>query len=312
MDWHGLEMTPLVGGYSGETFLVRSGKDRFVVRIYRRHPERAAIDASLLRLVNGIIPVPDVVELRLATADSPALLVTEHLDGIPLDQLLRADPPNLDWETLGYNLGWVLGSLSSIPFLRFGMIADGDLTVASHNLPADLTTWAQHFRDAGRLAAWADPDWRRLLALIDIAEHRLNDGVNEPRAVLVHSDFNPKNIVVDPIDWGIVGLLDWEFAHAGSIYTDFGNLTRFERDDRLVGPLIEGFVDWAPGRIREPFEHGRAMDLWALLELAGGTPSNPVRELATQLLLAQAHEQNLEAWPWAGARVDPTGADAVS
>lgn len=311
MDWHGTAMTPLAGGYSGETFLAEAGGERAVVRIYRRNPRRAAIDASLLRLVRGIIPVPDVIELRPPTADLPAVLVTEHLDGVRLDQVLRADPPGLDWETLGYNLGGVLGSLSSIPFLRFGLFADADLTITSDGAPTDLAGWAQHFRDTGRLAAWAEQDWHDLLAVIDIAERTLDDGQNEGRVVLAHSDFNPKNILIDATDCGIVGLLDWEFTHAGSIHTDFGNFTRFERDERLVDPMIEGFVDWAPGHIRGPFEHGRAMDLWALVELAGGTPSNAVRELATQLLLAQVREQDLAAWPWDVARVDPAGADAV-
>ncbi len=305
MDWHGTAMTPLAGGYSGETFLAQTGGDRAVVRIYRRNPQRAAIDASLLRLVRGIIPVPDVLELRRATADMPAVLVTEYLDGIPLDQVLRADRSGLDWETLGYNLGWVLGSLSSIPFLRFGMFADADLTVTTDGMPTALAAWAQTFRDTGRLAAWAEQDWLKLLALIDIAEGIVDDGQNDARVVLAHSDFNPKNILVDPTDCGIVGLLDWEFAHAGSIHTDFGNFARFERDDRLVDPMIEGFVDWAPGRIRGPVEHGRAMDLWALVELAGGAPSNAVRELAAQLLLAQVREQDLQAWPWDAPRVDP-------
>lgn len=305
MDSRGVAMTPLPGGYSGETFLTQSGNDRVVVRIYRRNPSRAAVDASLLRLVRGIIPVPDVLELRPATAGMPAVLVTEHLDGIPLDQVLRADPPTLDWEALGYNLGWVLGSLSSIPFLRCGRFADADLTLTTDGMPTDLLRWAQTFRDTGRLAAWAEEDWLKLLALIDIAERTLDDRQNQPRVVLAHSDFNPKNIIVDPTNYGIVGLLDWEFAHAGSIYTDFGNFTRFERDERLVGPMIEGFVDSAPGHIRSPFEHGRAMDLWALVELAGGRPANGVRERATQLLLAQSQEQNLEAWPWDAPRVDP-------
>lgn len=107
-----------------------------------------------------------------------------------------------------------------------------------------------------------------------------------------------------------MGILDWEFAHEGSIYTDFGNLTRFERDERFEGPLIEGFVDWAPGHIRDPILHGRAMDLWALIELAGGR-RQPVRDLATTLLLAQVRSQDLEAWPWSTSRVDPADADAV-
>jgi aminoglycoside phosphotransferase (APT) family kinase protein len=151
-----------------------------------------------------------------------------------------------------------------------------------------------------------------LLALLDLAVAQLSDGKNAPRHVLAHSDFNPKNILVDPQHGQIVGVLDWEFAHAGSIHTDLGNFTRFERDDRLVGPLIAGFVDESPGRIWDPFTNGRAIDLWALVELAGRAEPNPVSQLANTLLLASARERSLLAWPWPDlSRVDPPWTDAV-
>lgn len=310
-DWFGTPLAPLAGGYSGETFVAGTGADRVVVRIYRRHQQRALVDASLLRLLRGIIPVPEVIEVRPPESSRPAVLVTKYVEGVRLDTVLAANPAWLDWETLGLNLGWILGCLSRIPFVRFGQFADADLTLTSEGVPTDLVAWAQHFRDAGRLAAWSEPDWRSLLALVDVAERTLDDGRNQRRVVLAHSDFNPKNILVDPADWSIAAILDWEFAHAGSIYTDLGNFTRFERDERLVGPMIEGFGDSGPGHIRAPYEHWRATDLWSLLELGGTTESNPVRELATTLLLAQAREQGLDAWPWPTDRVDPTEADAV-
>ncbi len=304
VDWFGTSMTPLAGGYSGETFLVGNdgaSQQEVVLRIYRRNPERAMIDASLLRLVRGIVPVPEVVEARPAHAGQPGILITEMLSGTPLDQVLNDPPDSLDWEVLGINLGWVLGSLSHIPFLRFGMFVDAELSLSAESAPAgDLVEWAQRFRDTGRLAAWSERDWHALLSLLDQAEEVLAEdtALHPPRAVLSHSDFNPKNLLIDPASCGILGLVDWEFAHAGSIHTDFGNFTRFERDERLVDPLIEGFVDSAPGQIRNPVLHGRAMDLWALIELAGHERSNAVRELATELLLAQARAGDLEAWPW--------------
>ncbi|MBA2561244.1 MAG: hypothetical protein H0V07_15435 [Propionibacteriales bacterium] len=75
--------------------------------------------------------------------------------------------------------------------------------------------------------------------------------------------------------------------------------------------MIEGFVDWAPGHIRSPYEHGRAMDLWSLIELAGTVTENPVRRLASVLLLAQVRDQDVDAWPWPTDRVDPAELDAV-
>jgi aminoglycoside phosphotransferase (APT) family kinase protein len=313
-NWFGVDMTPLVGGYSGETFTVGSGDDAVVLRIYRREPGRALVDASLLRLMRGLVEVPEVVDVRPATQDSPAILVTERLYGVPLDSVLRTPPRGLDWDTLGLGLGRVLAALSWVPFLESGLFTDARLTVSSGGLPHDLAEWAASARDTSRLASWPERDWEALRELVDQAQVLLDaDGARGPaRTVLVHGDFNPKNILVDPRDGAVTGLVDWEFAHAGSIHTDIGNFTRFERDERLVEPLVEGFVDAAPKHIQDPVEHGRAVDLWAMIELAGRTPPNPVTELASRLLLEQARTGRLEAWPWKTRRVDPVVAEHVS
>jgi Ser/Thr protein kinase RdoA (MazF antagonist) len=309
MDWHEAGLTPLTRGYSGETFLAPGDPEPVVVRIYRRNPERATVDAAVLRLLRGVMPVPDVVELRPATDQTPGLLVTEFLDGITLDEVLADPPRDLDWEELGLELGWLLGGLSRIPFVRPGSFVDADLSISSDGLPSDLADWAQHARDSGRIASWSEADWSGLRELVDQAGDVLDRaGRYDDRAVLVHSDFNPKNILLDARTLEVLALVDWEFAHAGSIYADFGNFGRFERDERIIDPLLEGFVDFAPGHIRDPVLRGRAVDLWALIELAGRPVSNAVTELATTLLLAQARSGDLEAWPWPGSRVDPAHA----
>lgn len=314
-DWNGVPLRPLSGGYSGETFLVGDDPaDQLVLRIYQRQPERAAVDAALLRLLNGVLPVPGVVEVRPPLDGQPALLVTTRLPGERLDLLLPSTSAELR-TTLGRSLGRVLATLSGIPMLRFGMFEGPDLHLATDAPGGGLTDWAQHFRDSGRLAAWREEDWESLLRLIDGAETLLEGGgggANDPRAdaarsrtVLVHSDFNPKNILVDPRAGAITGVLDWEFAHAGSPYADLGNLTRFERHPDFVEEVVRTFVEQAPVLAHDPLPRGRAADLWALVDLAGGTPSNAVRELATTLLLAQARAGDLHAWPWDTPRVDP-------
>ena len=75
-------LTPLAGGYSGETFLADGGGQRTVVRVYaasgaqrsaqwsaqvsaqwsaQRGPDAPEVDAGVLRLVRGLVPVPDVL-----------------------------------------------------------------------------------------------------------------------------------------------------------------------------------------------------------------------------------------------------------
>ena len=86
-------MVPLEGGYSGKTFLAEMAGERTVVRIYaddRRGANAAEVDAAVLRLVHGLLPVPEVLEVRRGDGASgaPGLLVTSFLPGTPLDRLL--------------------------------------------------------------------------------------------------------------------------------------------------------------------------------------------------------------------------------
>src|SRR3954453_20157692 len=86
-------LTPLAGGGSGSTFLAGVGGERNVVRIYRPDasaPTSAEVDAAVLRLVRGLVPVPEVLEVRPARpeADQPGLLVTSFLPGVRGDELL--------------------------------------------------------------------------------------------------------------------------------------------------------------------------------------------------------------------------------
>jgi aminoglycoside phosphotransferase (APT) family kinase protein len=114
---------------------------------------------------------------------------------------------------------------------------------------------------------------------------------------LAHSDFNAKNLLVDPGTGDVTGLVDWEFAHAGTPYTDLGNLLRFERDPALTEPLLERFVDRAPDMPADLLERARAADLWALVDLASRAGQHAVADRAHDLLRAIARTQDLHAWP---------------
>ncbi|MGH3446522.1 MAG: phosphotransferase family protein, partial [Nocardioidaceae bacterium] len=203
----GTTIRPLAGGYSGETFLVGDeGEegDVAVLRIYARNTGRCVVDAALLRLLHGLVPVPRVLAERPAADGQPGVLVTERLPGERLDLVLSSTTGEQRM-AMGRALGRVLARLSGVPQLRFGMFDGPNLTVSTNDLPDDgLTGWAQHYRDTGRLASWSEADWQGLLTLVDTAEGDLAGDSLGPlerqeldRVVLVHSDFNPKNVLVD-------------------------------------------------------------------------------------------------------------------
>ena len=297
MDGFGLQ--PLAGGFSGETFVADAAGERTVVRVYGersawRGPAASEVDAGVLRLVRGLLPVPEVLEVRRAdpSAGSPGMLVTELLPGTRLDLLL----PTLDdvgRAKVGRELGGLLARLAQMPMPRAGLFVDGDLRVDPFPV-TDLAEFVRSRRAGTALADWSSDDFVRLLEVADAAQSHL-DGVR--RTCLVHSDFNPKNVLVDPEHLVVTGLLDWEFAHAGLPVTDLGNLLRFERDRVLAGAVLEVFRAAVPDAGGDVLTRARAADLYALTDLAARRGENPVAERAHALLLTVARSGDLHALP---------------
>jgi aminoglycoside phosphotransferase (APT) family kinase protein len=244
------QMVPLPGGHSGETFLASAAGERSVVRIYaRRGATRGAnaseIDAAVLRLVRGLLPVPEVLEVRRAddSAGTPGVLVTTLLPGTRLAEVLPDVEDRLA-ETIGVDLGRILGRLAQMPMLRAGMFLNGDLRIGP--MPPgceDLVSWVDAHCATGPLAQWSAHD---RLALRDVADHADDLIQRSDRACLVHSDMNPKNLLVDPRTGQVTGLLDWEFAHAGSPFSDLGNLLRFDRRPAFADAVLGVYGDHVP------------------------------------------------------------------
>ena len=287
---------PLAGGYSGETFLVERPGEPAVLRVYGKQPERAAIDAALLHLVRGLIPVPQVLDLRRpdpAVPSSPAHLLISFMPGERLDTVLTRARPELG-ARLADSVAGLLTTLSGIPFMRPATFVDADLRLSDDDAPADgLVSWLdRHVASGGPIGQW-DPGLLRALRDMCAAADGLLDTVH--RTCLVHSDFNAKNILVDPVSGEVTALLDWEFAHAGSPYADLGNLLRFDRGTPWARAVLDHFVAHTPGLAGDPLTLAHASDLWALIELAGRSARNPIVERADLLLQVIARTGDLNA-----------------
>lgn len=285
------DLTPLAGGWSGETFLSEVAGDRAVVRIYppgRRDDAAPEVDAAVVRLVRGLVPVADVIEVRRAdrAADTPGLLVSAFVAGERGDLVL----PRLDdaaAATLGRRLGGIVADLSGMPTMRAGRFVDADLTIGdfgtADGLPELVTVLAR---------SWA-PDLLDRLVEVATRAQDLLDSVG--RTCLVHSDANPKNVLVDPATLEVTALLDWEFAHSGHPYTDLGNLLRFDRRPAYADAVLAAWCERRGTEPTETLELARAADLWALVDLAARKGENPVADRAHEHLVAIARTGDLNA-----------------
>lgn len=292
-------LTPLEGGWSGETFLADSLGEQSVVRIYaspnRRGPLANEVDAALLRLVRGLLPVAEVLECRAGSEAEgvPALLVTSFLPGVRGDLLL----PDLDDEgqaRLGRALGELLADLGAMPMLKAGPFVDGDLTIGRFLLdgaPLDGLPAFVELVEPG-LGWWSAQELTGLRE-VAVEAQALLDTVD--RSCLVHSDFNTKNLLVDRDTLQVTGLVDWEFAHAGHPFTDLGNLLRFERDEAFTRSVLTAYVEHRGGVADDALTLARAADLWALVDLATRRGQNPVADRADQQLRTIVRTGDLHA-----------------
>ncbi|MBR7834756.1 phosphotransferase [Actinospica durhamensis] len=77
---------------------------------------------------------------------------------------------------------------------------------------------AQVLRSCGRLLRTLhDID---IVTGLDDPEHPGPERRGPERTVVVHGDFGPNNILLDPRSFAVTGLLDWEFAHVGEPVED--------------------------------------------------------------------------------------------
>jgi aminoglycoside phosphotransferase (APT) family kinase protein len=286
-------VSPLAGGHSGRTFVGEVAGQRAVVRIYPPGDARGAdapeTDAAVLRLVRGLLPVPDVLDVRRedAAVGQPGLLVTSWMPGERGDVV----GPGLDasgWGRFGRSMGRAAATLAGMPMLRPGPFVGAGLAVGEFP-DHDLSAWVE-----SRLTSWSAAERSRLADVADEAEDLL-DGVD--RTCVVHSDLNPKNVLVDPVTLELTAVLDWEFAHAGHPWTDVGNLLRFDRHPSYVEAVLDVWTTQRGGSPYALLDGARAADLWALVDLASRAGANPVADRAEWLLRAIADTGDLHAWP---------------
>jgi aminoglycoside phosphotransferase (APT) family kinase protein len=286
-------MTPLAGGWSGETFLAEAAGERQVVRIYARPGREHAqeIEAALLSLVRGLVPVADVHEARRAdlATGMPALLVTGFLPGERGD-LVLSSLDERGQARLGRGVGELAATLGGMPMLHPGAFANGTLALTDLGGPDGLPEWVEaHVESLGH---WTSAELAGLRAVADDAQALL-DTVS--RTCLVHSDLNPKNLLVDPDTLVITGLVDWEYAHAGHPFTDLGNVLRFDRAPAYVDAVLAAYADGRGTPPDEALDLARAADLWALIDLAARREQNPVAARAERLLHAIARSRTVHA-----------------
>ena len=237
-----VELSPIPGGASRQTFLVEGEAGRWVLR---RDPPGAGSFTPL------------AVEFGLIRAAAAA--------GVPVPAVLHFVPEGGCFGTSGFLLDHVDGTSVAPRLLRRDEYAG-----ARERLPAQLAQGLAriHAIDPTDLDEVPAPEGDPALTACELWEREL-DAIGEPlpaveaglrwlrlhppespaRIGLVHGDFRLGNFICDP--GGLAAVIDWELCHLGDPAEDIGWLTirswRFGNDELPVagmgelGPFLDAY-----------------------------------------------------------------------
>jgi aminoglycoside phosphotransferase (APT) family kinase protein len=275
-------MEPLGGGYSNENIRVIAGRGGYVLRRYRRGRAGAggaartcAVEAALAaRLASAAVPVAEVIAADPeGHAAGEPLLLARHVPGVMVSDALTADPGSAP--QLGAAAGRALAAVGSVTFARGGAFTGPELIPSADGWPSLPEFVESCLRAPNAASALSAAELGGLRALAAAAGPLA--GTADGARQLVHSDYNPKNLLaVRRGEWSISAVLDWEFAFSGSPLTDVGNMLRF-RDAHPPGfdsAFVLGYQEAGgilPPRWREISE---ALDLYALADFLTRPPGH--------------------------------------
>ncbi|WP_422048376.1 phosphotransferase [Shimia sp.] len=267
----------LSGGHSRETWLVTCADNRRVV--LRFGDAHSHIEAAILNRARTVVPVPEVI------AGGAGFLISEFVEGQTLEELLRAGIAAGEGEALAVQLGQSVAAIGIVEFDRPGFFTDGDMSIGkplpqAHQLAPMCAEWLSK---SGRFTSseierWEAPCTQNFEILAPLNQI----------SRLVHSDMNPKNIIVDRVDggWKLKAFIDWEFAHSGCPYADVGNFCRFasEYPKGFLRSFVKAFEDAAPLITEDWQKQARVLDMIALSDLASRPVGHVVGDKAEALI----------------------------
>lgn len=240
----GRPITVLGGGL--RTLNARVGTDR-VVRIALTPETSLVKEAALLRLVQGDVRVPEVID-----GDDRTLLL-EHVPHVELPASIQA----------ARAVGRAAAAIHRRRFATNGSLDDGLRVHDPFSSALDgLRAWADSAL-AGAAGRRLGDDAGRIAHLWDREDAPLRSVCARP--CLVHADFKPANVKWMP-ECRDVLVLDWEFAWAGPALFDLGQFLRWGAPEPFVAALAAAYTE-AGGDLPDGWR--RAAELLDLFNLVG-------------------------------------------
>jgi aminoglycoside phosphotransferase (APT) family kinase protein len=229
----------LTGGFMNSNYRLRLRDNTSLVLRIAARGANLKKELSVLRHVQGRVPVPTVIAEDFFGLHAFALI--EFIEGTLLsDSLGLLDAADLT--NVAAEAGAALRGIHSFDLGKTGFFDENFVfNPAFENFGGGLHHYICSNLSAGRVRErLGETLAERALEQVRAKREVYWSVPNSTR--LIHCDYNLKNILIRKVGsvWKIAGVLDWEFAMAGSPLVDIGNFLRFE--DELPPGFSESFI----------------------------------------------------------------------
>ncbi|MCA0988336.1 phosphotransferase family protein [Guptibacillus algicola] len=226
------EIELLTGGLSHSNYKIELIDSTWLVARFTTNKKTLILEQNLHRILPEQVKAPRFLYLSHKPEYSVALV--EWKRGVLLRDRLSSSANEM--YAIGHSVGEQLASLRQLTFPSQGFLDKHVKVEQPFRLtPESFYSIIESFIEKGPMTSRISKSLTNRI-LVFAKEHASLFLEDESEARLVHGDFNGLNILIEGTE--VSAVLDWEFAFAGSIYLDIGNMIRYDHF-----PNMESFED---------------------------------------------------------------------
>ncbi|WP_175990581.1 phosphotransferase family protein [Bacillus sp. Marseille-Q1617] len=275
------EIERLDGGLNNSNIKIKTNlNEYFVLRIYNKRSNNMKIETEIARLLQGRVPVPQTVyaDSSCSVFKYPFLLMN-WMEGEQFSEMIYRKN-HKDIRKAAHAAGAALADIHKIRFPDSGFF-DDELNIKEH-VEINASTFIGFILEMVEKGFVSKYLGKTLCSSVVkfVQEHvYLMDDPGVQNS-LVHSDFNPLNVLVEEKGGGVkITILDWEYAFSGSPLMDIGNMLRYEGTTApgMLKPFIQSYLENGGGLPENWLQKAKLLDLIALLDLLNKEKCGEVR-----------------------------------
>ncbi|NDI34486.1 phosphotransferase family protein [Chengkuizengella sediminis] len=231
------EVKTLSGGLNNSNLkIITNLNETYVLRLYARDDIKGKVEKRIYERLADQLPVPKVLyaDFSCEKCKTPFMIIN-WIQGIQLKEFMTNYESASSIEKIARQIGKYLAKLHTYQFEKGGFFDEN--LIISEMFEINSESFLKFIKEStieGNAKKWlGDKFTNDIWNFVNEFSYLMDDIGHQTS--LIHSDFNPLNILVDmnQQEANISAILDWEYSFSGTPLADVGNMLRYENTSSL-------------------------------------------------------------------------------